>query len=63
MNGDTIWLAIALVLVIEGLFPFVSPAGWRKMFAQLLMLGDGQIRFFALLSILGGLMMIWWMST
>ncbi len=62
MSGDTIWLAIALVLVIEGLFPFVSPAGWRKMFSQLLTLGDGQIRFFALFSIFGGLMMIWWMS-
>ena len=59
MSGDTIWLAIALVLVIEGLFPFVSPAGWRKMFAQLLLLGDGQIRFFGLCSILAGLGMIW----
>jgi uncharacterized protein YjeT (DUF2065 family) len=62
LSGDTIWLAIALVLVIECLFPFVSPAGWRKMFSQLLTLGDGQIRFFALFSIFGGLMMIWWMS-
>lgn len=59
MNGDTIWSAIALVLVIEGLFPFVSPAGWRRMFAQLLSLSDGQIRFFAVCSILGGLLMIW----
>ena len=59
MSSDTIWLAVALVLVIEGLLPFVSPAGWRKMFAQLLSLSDGQIRFFAVLSILGGLLMIW----
>nr|WP_295771277.1 DUF2065 domain-containing protein [Rhodoferax sp.] len=59
MSSDTIWLAVALVLVIEGLFPFVSPAGWRKMFAQLLSLSDGQIRFFAVCSILGGLLMIW----
>lgn len=55
-------MAIALVLVIEGLFPFLSPQGWRKMFAQLLMLSDGQIRFFAVLSILGGLAMIWWIA-
>ena len=46
-------------LVIEGLFPFVSPTGWRKMFAQLLQLNDGQIRFFGLCSILAGLGMIW----
>lgn len=62
MSSDSIWLAIALVLVIEGLFPFVSPAGWRKMFAQLLLLSDGQIRFFAVFSILGGLAMIWWIA-
>jgi uncharacterized protein YjeT (DUF2065 family) len=63
LSSDTIWLAIALVLVIEGLFPFVSPAGWRRMFSQLLAFTDGQIRFFALFSILGGLLMIWWLST
>jgi uncharacterized protein YjeT (DUF2065 family) len=62
LSSDTIWLALALVLVIEGLFPFASPDGWRRMFTQLLTLRDGQIRFFALLSILGGLMMIWWLS-
>jgi uncharacterized protein YjeT (DUF2065 family) len=59
VSSETIWLAIALVLVIEGLFPFVSPAGWRKMFVQLLSYRDGQIRFFAVCSILGGLLMIW----
>ena len=59
MSGDTIWLAVALVLVIEGLYPFVSPEGWRRMFAQLLLLTDGQIRFFGMCSILGGLLLIW----
>lgn len=50
---------MALVLVIEGLFPFISPTGWRKMFIQLLQLNDGQIRFFGLCSILVGLGVIW----
>ncbi|MBK9572383.1 MAG: DUF2065 domain-containing protein [Rhodoferax sp.] len=59
MDQQTFWLALALVLVIEGLFPFVSPTGWRKMFAQLLQLNDGQIRFFGLCSIVAGLGMIW----
>lgn len=62
MSSDTIWLALALVLVIEGLFPFASPDRWRRMFTQLLALRDGQIRFFGLLSILAGLMMIWWLT-
>ena len=59
MDSDTLWLALALVLVIEGLFPFVSPDGWRRMFAQLLQLSDGQIRSFALASISVGLLLIW----
>ena len=59
MDQQTFWLALALVLVIEGLFPFMSPTGWRKMFVQLLQLNDGQIRFFGLCSILAGLAIIW----
>jgi len=62
LNSDTFWLATAMVLVIEGLFPFISPAGWRRTFTQLLQFSDGQIRFFAMFSILGGLLLIWWLS-
>lgn len=51
-------MAVALVLLIEGVVPFVSPAGWRRVFSQLLLLRDGQIRFFALLSIVVGLFML-----
>ena len=58
-TSDTFWLALALVLILEGLFPFVSPGGWKRMFAQLLALEDGQIRFFGLCSILPGLVMVW----
>jgi uncharacterized protein YjeT (DUF2065 family) len=62
LDSETLWLAIALVLVIEGLFPFASPAGWRRMFAQLLQLSDGQIRFFAAASVSAGLLLIWLLS-
>ena len=62
MDSDTLWLALALVLVIEGLFPFISPANWRRMFAQLLQLQDGQIRLFAMASISVGLLMIWMLA-
>jgi len=56
-----LWVALALVLVVEGLFPFLSPTCWRRMFTQLLALNDGQIRFFGLASILMGLLLIWWL--
>jgi uncharacterized protein len=61
LSADTLWVALALVLVVEGLFPFLSPTGWRRMFTQLLQLNDGQIRFFGLASILLGLLLIWWL--
>jgi hypothetical protein len=46
------------VLVSEGLLPFFSPSGSRRMFERLLMMSDGQIRFFGLGSILAGLLAI-----
>ena len=52
--ANSFWMALGLVLVIEGVFPFASPTGWRRMFTQILQLRDGQIRFCALLSMLAG---------
>ena len=52
---------MALVLVIEGLYPFVSPAGWRRMFAQIIQLNDGQLRFFGMCSIVAGALLIWYL--
>ena len=54
----SVWLAMALVLVIEGLLPFASPAAWRRMFSQVLQLVDGQIRFIGLSSMLVGLILL-----
>ena len=54
------WLlgAVALMLVIEGLLPLLSPASWRQAFQRALDLKDGQLRFFGLLSVLAGLGML-----
>ena len=59
MDSDLLWAALALMLVLEGLYPFISPQGWRNLFAQILKLGDGQIRFFGLCSIALGLLLLW----
>lgn len=62
MDADALWQALALVLVLEGLLPFLSPAGWRLMFSQILQLGDGQIRFLGLCSVGAGLLWLWWLQ-
>lgn len=59
---DAFWLALALVLVLEGLLPFMNPTAWRRVFERMLLLGDGQLRFMGLVSILIGLALIWWMG-
>lgn len=60
MNAsDAIWLACGLVLVLEGLMPAINPAGWRRLFEQLLQLRDDQIRIFGLVSMVLGLLLLW----
>jgi len=58
LDSDTLWLALGLVLMIEGLFPFLSPGRWRRMFSQILQLNDGQLRFFGMCSLIAGLLLI-----
>jgi len=56
--GTTLLMAFALMLVIEGLFPFLAPSAWRETFRRLMQLSDGQIRFFGLTSMLAGLILL-----
>ena len=56
--GTTLLMAFALMLVIEGLFPFLAPSAWRETFRRLMQLSDGQIRFFGLSSMLAGLTLL-----
>ena len=44
--NSTIWLALALVLVLEGLGPLLYPRAWRKMVASLSQLPDNLLRRF-----------------
>ena len=53
--SETLWTALALVLVVEGVLPFASPRAWRDTFRRLIELSDGQIRFVGLVSIAVGL--------
>lgn len=50
--------ALALMLVIEGLLPFLAPAVWRETFRKMIDMSDGQLRFIGLASLLGGLLLL-----
>jgi uncharacterized protein YjeT (DUF2065 family) len=61
LDADLFWAALALMLVLEGLFPFLSPNGWRQTFLKLLQLRDGQLRFFGLTCILIGVLLLFFL--
>jgi uncharacterized protein YjeT (DUF2065 family) len=53
------WIvAFGLVLLLEGIFPFLFPRQWRDAFRRILELSDGQLRFFGLIALLGGLLLL-----
>ncbi|MCM2289040.1 MAG: DUF2065 domain-containing protein [Sulfuritalea sp.] len=54
----TLLLAFALMLVIEGLMPFLAPRIWRETFRRVTELSDGQIRFIGLSSMLVGVVLL-----
>ena len=55
---SSLLVAFALMLVIEGLLPFIAPRVWRETFRRVTELTDGQIRFIGLSSMLAGLAML-----
>ena len=56
--GGTLLMALGLMLLLEGLLPFLSPATWRDMFQRILAFTDGQLRFAGLASLLAGLALV-----
>jgi uncharacterized protein YjeT (DUF2065 family) len=56
--GDLLLGAVALMLIIEGLLPFLSPGAWRSVFEKAVKMSDGQIRFIGLTSMVIGLLLL-----
>lgn len=54
-----LWAAMALMLVIEGILPFLAPALWRETFRKMTEMSDGQLRFVGLSSMAGGLLLLY----
>jgi uncharacterized protein YjeT (DUF2065 family) len=56
--GDIFLPALALMLVMEGIMPFLSPSAWREAFTRMIQFSDGQLRFMGLVSMLAGLLLL-----
>lgn len=59
--GDALLGAFALMLIVEGLLPLLSPRRWREVFERATRMADGQIRFIGMISVVAGcvLLLIW----
>ena len=56
---DSLLVAIALVLVLEGIIPFLYPAKWRNLVATLAVVSDKQLRVIGLVSMVFGLILLY----
>ena len=59
-GGSIFLMAFALMLVLEGVLPFVAPNLWRETFRKITQMTDGQIRFVGLSSMIVGLLLLLW---
>jgi len=61
---DVVWTdllaAIALVLVIEGLVPFLNPSSLRQMLETVSRLDDRTLRIMGLASMIAGVLLLTW---
>ena len=55
---SSLLIGFALMLVLEGVLPFLAPTTWRETFRRLTQMSDGQIRFLGLTSMLAGIILL-----
>ena len=59
-TGAIFLMAVALMLILEGVLPFLAPNLWRDTFRRITQMNDGQIRFVGLSSMLVGTLLLFW---
>ena len=58
MYWTEILTALALVFVLDGILPFVSPGRYEPVVAQIIRLSDNQLRMFGLSAMIIGLLLL-----
>ena len=58
MNWADLGAALALVLILEGLIPFISPRGYRNMIQQMAAMPEKSLRNVGLVLIFTGLVLL-----
>ena len=50
--------AVSLLLIIEGMLPFIRPSRYKQLVAQIVQLSDNQLRIFGLSAMIAGLLLL-----
>ncbi len=58
----SLWLATALMLIIEGIMPFLNPSAFRQALLQITTMTDSQLRWIGLGSMFVGLAILYWVN-
>ncbi len=57
---DELLIALALVMVIEGIMPFLSPSIMRSNLQKLIAMNDKNLRILGFLSMISGVTLLYW---
>lgn len=58
----SLWVATALMLVIEGIMPFINPTVFRRALLQMASMKDQQLRTVGLFSMIFGVVLLYWIN-
>jgi uncharacterized protein len=56
---DDLWVAMALMLVMEGVVPFLTPRGFKQMLHGVLQMEDRHLRIAGLASMVAGVVLLY----
>ncbi|HEX7047083.1 MAG TPA: DUF2065 domain-containing protein [Gammaproteobacteria bacterium] len=60
MDWSSLGVALALVLVIEGLLPLLSPRGFRQAMLAAVRMDDRALRIMGFVSMVAGVLLLYW---
>jgi uncharacterized protein YjeT (DUF2065 family) len=56
---DDLWVAMALLLVLEGIVPFLTPRGFKQMMESVLRTEDRHLRIAGFVCMLAGVVLLY----
>ena len=59
---DKILIGVSLVLVFEGILPFINPTAYKKTMLQVVKMPDSNLRTMGLITMLAGVTMLYFVN-